>query len=80
MMFNCCKTEIHKYSSKWGKKSPDGNLADCQVYGKDQAEFFRLYAKILCYIVSGNSLVPFMNKSDLNPYSKEVLNMRPQPW
>jgi hypothetical protein len=30
--------------------------------------------------VSGNSLVPFMNKSDLNPYSKEVLNMRPQPW
>jgi hypothetical protein len=46
---------------------------------KDRAEFFRIYAKLLCYIVSGNGLVPYMNKSDLNPYSKEVLNVRPQP-
>jgi len=42
---------------------------------RQQADFFRLYAKLLCYIVSGNSLVPYMDKSELNPYSKEVAGL-----
>jgi hypothetical protein len=42
---------------------------------QQQADFFRLYAKLLCYIVSGNSLVPYMDKSELNPYYKEVTGL-----
>jgi len=42
---------------------------------QQQAAFFRLYAKLLCYIVSGNSLVPYMDKSERNPYYKEVTGL-----
>jgi len=42
---------------------------------QQQADFFRLYAKLLCYIVSGNSLVPYMDKSERNPYYKEVIEL-----
>jgi len=42
---------------------------------RQQADFFRLYAKLLCYIVSGNSLVPYMDKREYNPYYKEVTGL-----
>ena len=44
-----------------------------------QADFFRLYAKLLCYIVSGNSLVPYMNESECNPYYKQVTGLNVNP-
>jgi len=42
---------------------------------QQQADFFRLFAKLLCYIVSGNSLVPYMHESELNPYYKHVTDL-----
>jgi len=46
---------------------------------QQQADFFRLYAKLLCYIVSGNSLVPYMDKSERNPYYKELTGLNVLP-
>jgi len=42
---------------------------------QQQADFFRLFAKLLCYIVSGNSLVPYMDESERNPYYKQVIGL-----
>jgi hypothetical protein len=37
-------------------------------YPGHQAAFFRLLAKILCYLVIGNNNVGYLSKGEWNPY------------
>ena len=40
-----------------------------------QANFFCLYAKLLCYIISVNSLVSYIDKYEYNSYYKEITEL-----
>jgi hypothetical protein len=35
---------------------------------KQQAEFFRLLAHVLCYLLSGNNDAGYISKNEWNPY------------
>lgn len=41
-------------------------------FPKQQANFFRLFANVLCYLISGNSHVLYLAKDERNPYYQNV--------
>jgi len=42
-------------------------------FPKQQANFFRLFADVLYYLVSGNSHVFYLAKDENNPYYRQVM-------
>jgi len=44
-------------------------------YPKQQAKFFRLFADVLYYLVSGNSHVFYMSKHESNPYYRKAVGL-----
>ena len=44
-------------------------------FPKQQANFFRLFANVLYYLVSGNSHVFYLAKDESNPYYRKVMGL-----
>ena len=44
-------------------------------YPKEQASFFRLFANVLYYLVTGNSSVGYLAKDESNPYYRKVTGL-----
>lgn len=44
-------------------------------FPQEQAKFFRLFADVLYYLVSGNSYVFYLAKDESNRFYKEVIGL-----